>query len=110
MTRFLPIFVALMNGFAQSPAGPIGSIFTAYQHPDTPGCAVGADLPQRPEWMAAYGMADLEHAVANTPETVFEAGSVSKQFTAAAVLLLVESGRISLGEDIRKYFPELPVY
>src|SRR5207302_4015787 len=72
--------------------------------------AVGADLPQRPKWMAAYGMADLEHAVANTPETVFEAGSVSKQFTAAAVLLLVESGRISLGEDIRKYFPELPVY
>ena len=55
-------------------------------------------------------MADLEHAVGNTPATVFEAGSVSKQFTAAAVLLLVERGQISLDADIREYFPELPVY
>jgi CubicO group peptidase (beta-lactamase class C family) len=55
-------------------------------------------------------MADLEHAVANTPATVFEAGSVSKQFTAAAVLLLVERGQVSLDDNVRKYFPELPAY
>ena len=55
-------------------------------------------------------MADLEHGVANTPSTVFEAGSVSKQFTAAAVLLLVERKQVGLDDDIRKYFPELPTY
>ena len=52
-------------------------------------------------------MADLEHGIANTTSTVFEIGSVSKQFTAAAVLLLAERRRLSLDNDIRKYFPEL---
>jgi CubicO group peptidase (beta-lactamase class C family) len=55
-------------------------------------------------------MADLEHDVANTPETIFEAGSVSKQFTAAAVLLLARDGKLSLDDPVRKYIPELPDY
>jgi CubicO group peptidase (beta-lactamase class C family) len=68
------------------------------------------NAPGRDTWTAAYGMADLEHSVANTPATVFEAGSVSKQFTAAAVLLLVDRGQVSLDDNIRKYFPEIPTY
>ena len=59
---------------------------------------------------SAYGMADLEHGVANRPDTIFEAGSVSKQFTAAAVLLLAEDGKLSLDDPVRKYIPELPDY
>jgi CubicO group peptidase (beta-lactamase class C family) len=112
MSRALLTILALVsNLFGQSPEPEqFARIFGDYQHSDTPGCAVGLDLPQRPEWTAAYGMADLEHGIPNTPETIFEAGSVSKQFTAAAVLLLVERGRISLGDDIRKYFPEVPAY
>ncbi len=58
----------------------------------------------------AYGLADLEHGVANRPDTIFEAGSVSKQFTAAAVLLLAEDGKLSLDDPVRKYIPELPDY
>ena len=58
----------------------------------------------------AYGMADLEHDVKNTPDTIFEAGSVSKQFTAAAVLLLAREGKLSLDDPVRKYIPELPDY
>src|SRR5690606_25352581 len=58
----------------------------------------------------AYGMADLEHDIRNSPGTIFEAGSVSKQFTAAAILLLVEDGVLSLDDDVRKYVPELPDY
>src|SRR6186997_283707 len=54
--------------------------------PSTPGCAVGAAVDGQPVLTKAYGMADLEHDVKNTPDTIFEAGSVSKQFTAAAVL------------------------
>ncbi len=75
-----------------------------------PGCAVGVRANGIEQVTAAYGSADLEHNVANTPDTVFEAGSVTKQFTAAAVLLLAQRGKLSLNDDIRRYFPELPDY
>ncbi|MGD0914408.1 MAG: serine hydrolase domain-containing protein [Terracidiphilus sp.] len=88
----------------------IGKIFSAFNHTDTPGCAVGVSLAGNKVWHAAYGMADLEQHVALTPYSVFEAGSVSKQFTAAAVLLLAEQGKLSLTDPISKYFPELPDY
>ena len=76
----------------------------------TPGCAVGVAEKGKPPVLRGYGSADLEHAVPVTPETIFEAGSVSKQFTAAAILLLVEDGKIALSDDIRKYLPEMPAY
>src|SRR5688572_22819614 len=74
----------------------------------TPGCAVGADVRGEPVIRAAYGSADLEHDVPITPDTIFEAGSVSKQFTAAAVMLLARAGKLSLDDPVRKYIPELP--
>src|SRR5712691_10743527 len=55
-------------------------------------------------------MADLEHDVKITPDTIFEAGSVSKQFTAASVLLLAREGKLSIDDPVRKYIPELPDY
>ena len=76
----------------------------------TPGCAVGVASGGTPVLSKAYGMADLEHDVKNTPETIFEAGSVSKQFTAAAVLLLARDGKLSLDDPVRKYLPEVPDY
>lgn len=74
----------------------------------TPGCAAGVAVNGQPVTLAAYGMADLERDVRNTTETIFEAGSVSKQFTAAAVLLLVQDGKLSLDDSVRKYVPEVP--
>ena len=88
----------------------VSKIFAAFNHTDTPGCAVGVSVAGNEVLNAAYGMADLEHHVALTPDSVFEAGSVSKQFTAAAVLLLAEEGKLSLSDPISKYFPELPDY
>jgi CubicO group peptidase (beta-lactamase class C family) len=76
----------------------------------TPGCAVGASLKGEPVLQRAYGMADLEHDVPNKTDTIFEAGSVSKQFTAAAVLLLARDGKLTLDDPVRKYVPELPDY
>ena len=76
----------------------------------TPGCAVGVRAGGKTTVTKAYGMADLEHNVSNTPETIFEAGSVSKQFTAAAVLLLARDGKLSLDDAVRKYVPEVPDY
>ena len=58
----------------------------------------------------AYGSADLERDVPISPNTVFDAGSVRKQFVAAAILLLVEEGKLSLAADVRKHIPQLPDY
>ena len=76
----------------------------------TPGCAVGVAVGGQPVLAKAYGMADLEHDIRNTPDTIFEAGSVSKQFTAMAILLLQKDGKLSVDDPVRKYIPELPEY
>src|SRR5690242_7670807 len=93
---------------AQKPA--VDRIFARYNSTATPGCAVGVSLKGETVLAAAYGMADLEHDVPNTPETVFEPGSVTKQFTAAAVLLLAQQGKLAIDDPVRKYIPELPEY
>ncbi len=76
----------------------------------TPGCAAALQPGQEPVKYRAAGSADLEHQIPITIDTVFEAGSVSKQFTAAAILLLVQDGVIALDTDVRTIFPELPDY
>ena len=75
-----------------------------------PGCAVGVRAGNNSPVLRAFGMADLEHATPLSADSVFEAGSVSKQFTAAAALILVSEGRLALEDDVRKYLPELPDY
>jgi CubicO group peptidase (beta-lactamase class C family) len=56
----------------------------------------------------AYGLADVENRIAATPETHYRLASVSKQFTAAAILTLADRGKLSLDDPIRKYLPSLP--
>jgi len=57
-----------------------------------------------------YGLANLEQNVPITPQSVFDIGSTSKQFTAASILLLEKQGKLSINDDVRKYIPELPEY
>ena len=78
--------------------------------PDVPGCAVGVFQNGAITYAKGYGSANLEYGVPITPKTPFISGSVAKQFTAAAIALLVEQGRLSLDDDVRKYIPELPDY
>lgn len=73
----------------------------------TPGCAVGIQS-KGAEVLRAYGQADLERHVSNSIDSVFNIASVSKQFTAAAVLLLTNEGKLALDDDVREYLPELP--
>jgi CubicO group peptidase (beta-lactamase class C family) len=94
---------------AQTP-DRLDQLFRAMTGDTVPGCALGIDSAGVPVTRRAWGMTNLELAVPNTPETIFEAGSVSKQVTAAAVHLLAARGRIQLTDDVRQYFPELPVY
>jgi CubicO group peptidase (beta-lactamase class C family) len=88
----------------------VDRIFARYNSTSTPGCAVGASIGGETVLSTGYGMADLEHDVRITPATVFEPGSVTKQFTAASVLLLAQQGKLSLDDPARKYIPELPDY
>ena len=103
--------------FAQADAPEAGdllakvdAIFQKWNRADAPGCALGVEHDAGLRFFRAYGSADLEHGVAIDPDTVFEAGSVSKQFTAALVLMLVEHGKLGLEDDVHRYIPELPDY
>ena len=84
-------------------------ITKAYVGP-APGCAAAVSLTGEVVFEKAFGLADLEHNVPNTPQTIFESGSVAKQFTAAALVLLQQDGKLSLDDPVRKYIPELPDY
>ncbi|HEX8920836.1 MAG TPA: serine hydrolase domain-containing protein, partial [Pyrinomonadaceae bacterium] len=75
-----------------------------------PGCAAAVSLNGETVFEKAFGLADLEHNVPNTTQTIFESGSVAKQFTAAAIVLLQQDGKLSLDDPVRKYIPELPDY
>jgi CubicO group peptidase (beta-lactamase class C family) len=89
-----PIFA----DFARTgPAGPL-----------SPGCAVGVYRAGEMLFSKGYGYADLEHEAPITNTTPFYTASLSKQFTAAAVLLLAADGKLSLKDDVRKFVPELP--
>jgi len=109
------IIALSLAGWAQSAAAPdvghaIDSIFQDLDKPNAPGCAVGVQQGDAHPILRGYGSADLEHNAVITPSTVFEAGSVSKQFTAASILMLAAEGKLALNDDVHKYIPELPDY
>jgi CubicO group peptidase (beta-lactamase class C family) len=93
----------------QDTAKAIDALFTRYQS-NNPGCELAICRDGHILFSKAWGMADLEHQVPMTTTSITEAGSVSKQFTAAAILLLEQQGKLSLDDDVTKYIPELPKY
>lgn len=74
-----------------------------------PGASVLVLRDGAPELRRSYGLADVEQHVAVTPATNFRLASITKQFTAAAILLLAQDGKLSLDEPIRRWLPSLPV-
>lgn len=106
--------VALAFALAAAPAqaDPSSTILRelAWAGADTPGCAVAVERDEVRLATVATGLAELEHGAPITAETVFEAGSVAKQFTAAAIVLLAQDGKLRLDDSVRKWFPELPAY
>ena len=91
-------------------AARVDNVFASWDRPDSPGAAVGIIKDGRLVYARGYGMANLEYDIPNTPETVFRIGSTSKHFTAVAAAILIEQGKLSLDDDIRKFLPELPAY
>ncbi len=86
------------------------SLFSRFAGPQSPGCAVDVRRGSELLLSRGYGQAELEQGAAITPNTIFEAGSVSKQVTAAAILLLAERGKLSLDDTLQRWFPEIPKY
>lgn len=87
----------------------IDKLFSSWNNA-TPGGSVLVARGENILYHKAFGLANLESNVPNTINTIFEAGSVSKQFTAYSILLLESEGKLKLSDDVRKYIPELPVY
>jgi CubicO group peptidase (beta-lactamase class C family) len=77
---------------------------------DSPGVAAAVVKEGKIVFQHAYGLADLERDVPLTTTSIFDIASNTKQFTAFAILLLAEQGKLSLDDDIRHYFPEFPDY
>lgn len=101
---------------AQTPAlapdasARVDKVFEGVAQPDRPGCAVGVSRDGTTVLTRAYGLANLEYGVPLTPASIFESGSVAKQFTAAAIGLLVLDGKLAVTDPARKHVPELPEF
>jgi CubicO group peptidase (beta-lactamase class C family) len=110
------LFILCGRSAAQTQAQPLPSsvnaqvdkIFEKWDKSDSPGCALGVYKDGQIIYKRGYGMANLNDDVPITPATVFHVASMSKQFTAASIVLLAQQGKLSLDDDVRKYIPELP--
>ncbi len=89
-------------------AAQVDKVFEKWNRTDSPGCALGVYKDGQIVYKHGYGMANLNDDVPITPATVFHVASMSKQFTAASILLLAQQGKLSLDDDVHKYIPELP--
>jgi CubicO group peptidase (beta-lactamase class C family) len=88
----------------------VDAVFADLTQQSSPGCALAVAQSGKIIYQKGYGLANIEEHVAITPQTVFDIGSTSKQFTAASILLLEQRGKLSVQDDIRKYLPEIPDY
>ena len=91
----------------QSVIGQINDIFNRYNKPGSPGSVVAVGKDQEVFFKQGYGLANIELKSPNQPSTVFNIGSMAKQFTAFALALLEDEGKLSTDDDIRKYLPEM---
>ena len=119
--RLAPVAAALSLVLAavssgQAPTLPpalvarIDSVFSDIDRTTSPGCAAAVYRDGKIVYARGYGMANLEHGIAISPRSVFDIGSTSKQFTAAAIALLAQDGKLSIDDDVRRFVPELPSY
>lgn len=86
----------------------VDGIFDRYLRVGSPGCALAVMLDGQIAYRQGYGLANLENGIPILPATVFNIGSMAKQFTAFAIALLEAEGKLAFDDDCRKHLPELP--
>ena len=106
----LSLFAQISPARAQDTSQKIDKLFATFNRPGSPGCSLGVVRNGAFVYRKSYGEASLELGVPFSPESVFYVGSISKQFTAASMVLAAEQGSLSLDDDVRKYIPDLPDY
>lgn len=94
-------------GDAKSTEARVDTLFAKWNNLSSPGAAVAVVKDGMVVYRKGFGCAQLEYGVPITPSTVFHVASVSKQFTAMAITMLEEEGKLSASDDIRKYLPEM---
>lgn len=97
----------LAEPVATTPEGQVDQLMTVYRD-DTPGGVVAVVKGGEIVFAKGYGMANLEYGIPNTPQTPYHMASVSKQFTAFAIALLADQGKLSLDDSVHTHIPELP--
>jgi CubicO group peptidase (beta-lactamase class C family) len=107
LAAFLAAPVAASQS-APAPERQIDALFAPWNRPGMPGAVVGVIRDGKVLFTKRYGMADIERGVPMTPATEFFIGSMSKQFTAFAIHLLAQDGKLSLDDDVRTWLPEVP--
>lgn len=109
--------LAWSGAVAEAQQGPGGAgdrsqavrrVFSEFDRSDSPGCVVGVGQRGAILYRDGFGMADLEHDIPLSAFSISEIGSVSKQFTAAALVLLQQDGVLSLDDEVRKHYPAFP--
>ena len=101
-------FCAVTQSSAQDTfSSRVDAIFAEFDSADVPGCAVGIIRDGTYIHARGYGSANLEHGIPIGRDSVFRIGSVSKQFTAAAIAILVTRGDLDLDADVHTYLPDL---
>jgi CubicO group peptidase (beta-lactamase class C family) len=93
---------------ASTPLGKIDQLMAQWNRLDSPGASIAVARGSEIIYQGGFGSAQLEYEIPITPKTIFHVASVSKQFTAFAVILMAERGELSLDDDIRKHIPEVP--
>ena len=113
----VPVILALvylataMTGSAAEPtSAEVDAIFADYDSTTSPGCSLGIVRDGALIYSRGYGMANLEYGIALSPKSVFRTASVGKQFTAMAIAVLHQQGKLSLDDPLSKYFPEFPAW
>ncbi len=105
---FLSVLATHGQPIPDAVAKKIDSLFLKWDNQFSPGCAIGIVRNDTLIYAKGYGMANLEYDIPNTPETIFHLASVSKQFTAYAILLLQQQGKLNIDDDIHQYLPWFP--
>ena len=111
-TVFLILFLMVLFSSVQADekTDSVDKLFASWDKPGSPGCAMAIVRDGQIIYKRGYGLANLENDVPITPKSVFYIGSVSKQFVSFCIALLVQEGKLSLDDDIRKYVPGMPDY
>ncbi|MFW6289926.1 MAG: serine hydrolase [Mariniphaga sp.] len=104
------VIFSLGSAFSQQNEKSFDEVFNTYNFENSPGFAVLVTKNEEVLYRKAFGFANLELEVKLKPEHIFRIGSITKQFTAAAILKLAEQGKLSLQDDITKYIKDFPTH